>query len=376
MDYLEGTKTNAELRYLIDPYLDWLAEEGVPVHDDFCVNLHELPVGRWPRFGMDGAAVHLKGRGDFISIFLYELAPGAKSAPMQHLFEEVILVLEGHGSAAVETHDGRRHSFEWGPNSIFSVPLNAKYQLFNGSGAERARFASTNTLPVTMNLFHRESFIFGNPRRFPAREGRDPGWYAGEGEYVPAQKGRQMWETNFIPDVTTFELRKWNSRGAGSSNIQFCMADGVIHTHVSEMGVGTYKKAHRHPPDFHVHIVSGHGYSLFWYEGETEMRRYDWAHGSVFAPPDMIFHQHFNTAPEPVRYFATAMGSTRYPFTAEKRALKLGVDVSVKEEGGFQIEYEDQSPEIHRTFLAELAKHGVRCRMGEFMDESALPGGN
>ncbi|MFM2128664.1 MAG: hypothetical protein RL477_210 [Pseudomonadota bacterium] len=372
-DFLEGKKTNAEMRYLVDPYLDWLKGEGVPVHDDFCVDLHKLAVARWPRFGMDGAAVHLKGRGDFISIFLYELPPGGKSAPLQHLFEEVVLVIEGHGSATIESHDGRKHSFEWGPNSIFAVPLNARYQLFNGSGKERARFASTNTLPVTMNLFHREQFIFDNKRRFAAREGRaDPGWFAGEGEYVPAQRGRTMWEANFIPDVTAFELKKWNERGAGSSNIQFCMADGVVHTHVSEMGVGTYKKAHRHTPDFHVHIVAGHGYSLFWYEGEEEMRRFDWGHGSVFAPPDMIFHQHFNTAPVPVRYFATAMGSTRYPFSAEKRAIKLGVDVSVKEEGGFQIEYEDQDPRVHRIFLDELAKHGVDCRMGKFMDESVL----
>ena len=100
-DFLEGKKSNAEMRYLTDPYKDWLAGEGIPVHDDFCVNLHELPVGNWPRYGMNGAAVHLKGRGDFISIFLYELAPGAKSAPIQHLFEEVILVVEGHGSATI-----------------------------------------------------------------------------------------------------------------------------------------------------------------------------------------------------------------------------------------------------------------------------------
>ena len=372
MEFVEGKKTNAELRFLVDPYKDWLEGEGVPVHDDFCVDLHSLEVGPWPRLGLEGAAVHLKGRGDFVSIFLYELAPGAKSAPMQHLYEEVILVVEGHGSAQIETHDGQRHSFEWGPNSLFAIPLNARYQLFNGSGTERARLASTNTLPVTMNLFRREEFIFSNKRRFPQREGRgDPGWFAGEGEFVPAQRGRQMWETNFVPDVLAFELRKWNSRGAGSSNIQFSLADGVIHTHTSEMGVGTYKKAHRHPPDFHVHIISGRGYSLFWYEGEEDFRRYDWAHGSVFAPPDMIFHQHFNAAPVPVRYFATAMGSTRYPFTAEKRALKLGVDVSVKD-GGFQIEYEDQDPRIHRMFLDELAGNGVECRMGEFMDESVL----
>ena len=223
-----------------------------------------------------------------------------------------------------------------------------------------------------MNMFHREKFIFNNSTRFPEREGPgDPGWFAGVGEFTPAQKEREMWETNFVPDINAFELRKWNSRGAGSANIQFCLADGIIHTHCSEMSVGTYKKAHRHAPDFHVFIVSGHGYSLFWYEGDADFTRLDWSHGSVFAPPDQIYHQHYNTSSVPVRYMATAMGSTRYPFTAEKRTIKLGVDVSVKD-GGFQIEYEDQDPRLHRIYLDELAKNDVHCRMGEFMDENVL----
>jgi hypothetical protein len=37
-------------------------------------------------------------------------------------------------------------------------------------------------------------------------------------------------------------------------------------------------------------------------------------------------------------------------------------DKSVKE-GGWQVEYEDEDPEVHRIFEAELAKSGVECRM-------------
>ena len=36
--------------------------------------------------------------------------------------------------------DGRKHSFEWGPKSLFALPLNARYQHFNASG-QRARAA-------------------------------------------------------------------------------------------------------------------------------------------------------------------------------------------------------------------------------------------
>ena len=54
-----------------------------------------------------------------------------------------------------------------------------------------------------------------------------------------------------------------------------------------------------------------------------------------------------------------------------KRKIKLGVDVSYKK-GGAQIEYTDQDPRIHRMYLDALAKNGVACRMGEFVDETML----
>ena len=159
-----------------------------------------------------------------------------------------------------------------------------------------------------------------------------------------------MWETNFIPDLAGFELKTWEQRGAGGSNMMFILADGTMHAHTSQMPVGTYKKAHRHGADFHVFAVTGHGFSLLWYEGEKDFVRIDWKHGWVFAPPDQMFHQHFNTAPDPARYLAVAFGSLRYPFTTDKRHVFLGMDVSVKD-GGCQIEYEHQDPRIHQIYL-------------------------
>lgn len=357
---------------LFEPYLDWCAAEGLPVVEDFCVDLHRVETAPWARTGVNGAFVHLKGRGDFISVFLFDLPSGGQTAPQGHLYEEVFWVVSGHGSTTVEMADGSRRSFEWGPNSLFAIPLNARYQMFNGSGTEPARLASTNNLCLIMNLIHDDDFIFANGWRFPAREGLDPAWYEGGGVLEPVHRGQFMWETNFVPDLAAFELRDWGTRGAGSATIQFCLADGNIHAHCSGMAVGTYKKAHRHGPDFHVSIVSGHGYSLFWNDGDRDFIRFDWKQGSVFAPTDMIWHQHFNTSGSPARYLATAMGSTRYPFTEEKRAIKRGVDVDVKK-GGNQIEYQDQDPRVHRLFLKELVRHGVSCHMGEFMDEATIP---
>jgi oxalate decarboxylase/phosphoglucose isomerase-like protein (cupin superfamily) len=357
---------NAE-RFLLDPHLDFIRSEGVPIVEDFGIDLLAVEVAPWPRLEAAGAYTLLKGRGDFIDAYVLELAPGRATAPQRHLYEEVLYVLEGHGSTSVELPGGTRRSFEWGPKSLFALPLNARYRHFNASGRTAARLAGVTCLPLVLKVFHDLDFVFHNPWDFVQRFGSDR-FFAGEGEFIPVRPGRHMWETNFVPDLASFELRPWETRGAGGSNIMFVLADGTMHAHVSEMPVGTYKKAHRHGADFHIFPVIGHGYSLLWYEGDPDFTRVDWRHGTVYAPPDMMFHQHFNTSPHPARYLAVAFGGLRYPFTEDKRQTFLGMDVSLKA-GGRQIEYADQDPRIHQMYLEEARRHGFEPRMERFIGE-------
>ncbi|TMD57015.1 MAG: cupin domain-containing protein [Chloroflexi bacterium] len=350
-----------EPRFLIDPYKDWVAKEGIPVHEGFGLDLLDLDVAPWPRLEANGAFAHLTGRGDFIDMQIVEIPPGGKTAPQRHLYEEVVYVLAGRGSTSVESPSGERHSFEWHTGSLFAIPLNGSYRHYNGSGTEPARIVAVTDLPLILNVFRDEAFIWDNPRAFPDRFG-DSQRFRGDGTFLPVRPGRHMWETNFVPDLRTFELKEWKARGAGGSNIMFVLADGTMHAHMSEMPVGTYKKGHRHGADFHVFAVTGEGYSLYWWEGETELRRFDWKHGCVFAPADRLFHQHFNVSAEPARYLAIAFGGLRYPTLADKRATFMGMDVSVKE-GGRQIEYEDEDPRIRRIYEDELRKRGIPSRM-------------
>ncbi len=269
----------------------------------------------------------------------------------------------------VERPDGGRHSFEWGPRSMFAPPLNARYRIFNGSGREGARLACANDMRILMNVFHDPAFLFDNPYSFPEREGL-PGYYGGEGEMTSIRPGRNLWETNFVPDLGAFELKAWEARGAGSSNIQFLVSEGSMGAHASEMPVGCYKKGHRHAAGLHVFCIHGSGYTLFWYEGDRDFHRVDWRHGMVYAPPENMFHQHFNTSPQPARYLAIGFGTKRYPIVHARRvgSETVRTDVSVKDGGG-QIEYEDQDPRIHALWLEELRKTGVPSQMGKFFDE-------
>jgi quercetin dioxygenase-like cupin family protein len=350
-------------RFRIDSYGDWIKGEGIPIVEDYGIDLFTVQTKPWARFGVKGAACHLKGCGDFASMFLYEIPPGGSTVPKHHLYEEVTYVLEGNGSTQLEFPDGAKRSFEWGARSLFAIPLNAKHRHFNGSGQNRVLMVSTTNMPMVMNVFHNENFIYNTNVPFTDRMGKDE-YYNGEGDLVMVRPGSHMWETNFVPDLEQLELHAWEDRGANSSNIMFVLADASMHAHISDMPPGTYKKAHRHGPGAHVMCVVGTGFSLLWYEDQKDYLRIDWKHGVVFPPADKQLHQHFNTSGRNARYLATGVGGIRYPLTSaawrsggDGTDKKQAVSLSIKE-GGDQIEYEDQDATIHALWLSEMKKNG------------------
>jgi gentisate 1,2-dioxygenase len=356
--------------YQINTYLEWVKTEGVPIVEAYAVDCLTQPLEPSPRLGGLGAYIHLVGRGDNASCYLAEIPPGGSLNPEKHLHDKLVYVLAGRGATTVEAPNGRKHSFEWGPGSLFGVPINSRHQHHNGSGSQPARLASLSNLPIIMNLFHNVDFIFDNEHAFLDRVGEDR-YFRGEGEFRAVKPGRHQWETNFVPDLTSFALPEWKERGAGgtSRNVQFTLADSTMHAHISEFGVGTYKKAHRHDAGAHIFCVTGHGYSLLWQDGEDPVNtvRVEWKPGTLYAPPDgPTFHQHFNTANVPSRYLALIFGGARYFISSASKKVYEGMDKSVKE-GGIQIEYEDEDPNVLALYESELSKRGVASRMRDII---------
>jgi len=94
---------NGAPKFLVDPYLEWVKTEGIPVHEDFGFDLLTLDVKPWARMDALGAYAHCLGRGDFANMYVCEIPPGKQTAPQQHMFEEVVYVLDGNGSTVVDT---------------------------------------------------------------------------------------------------------------------------------------------------------------------------------------------------------------------------------------------------------------------------------
>ena len=366
---------DASKRFLVDPYQNWADKQGIPIHQDFGFDLLALETGPWGHYDARGCFAHAHGRGDFMANYVVEIPKGGKTKPVKHLYEATFYGLAGRGSTTVWSPRGEKRTFEWGPKSVFSIPLNCQYQMFNGSGQEPARLSCTNDAPISLNLYHNEDFIFNNSYEFPERIGSGR-HFEGEGELLQFTRGDKpqvnVWETNFIDDLTKFKLYGLEARGKDSMNVTFVLADGTMHAHSSEIPVGRYKKAHRHAAGTHVHAVTGEGYSLLWYEGDSEFKQIPWRHGIMYVPPFWMMHQHFNTSDQRARYLACSLGSRRYPFISLRRKSAEGGGSSSIQNGGRQIEYEDQDPRIHRKFLDALKKNGVKSLMGDIIDEDAI----
>ncbi len=346
---------NREATKYKSPYERWKESEGLPtIRGYFIKNLLDVDLTPW-KSGGDGLAtfVNLEGTGGFNDTYICEIAPGKSLKPHRHLFEETIYILKGQGATSVWLDEKRKQTFEWQEGSYFAMPMNSWHEHFNVSGREPVRFVAMTSAPRVLDTFNSWEFVFDNPFVFRDR-------FTGDDNYFQTKDriaNQSRWETNFVPDVrSTFMVGGGETRGKGTKSTVFCLVNNTMRSHSSSWPVGTYKKAHRHGPGIHIVILRGQGYSLMWLEGQP-VERIDWQPGSMFVPPEGWFHQHFNTGNEPVLFLAIGWGSDK-----PKPGGKAYVYKSVKE-GGDQIEYEDEDPNIHRDFEAALAKAGAKCEM-------------
>jgi hypothetical protein len=179
-----------------------------------------------------------------------------------------------------------------------------------------------------------------------------------------------IWETNFIPDISNALLENLEVKGAGLRLSQFEMSGNALVGHLGEWPVGKYHKAHYHGPGAIIVGLQSVGYVLLWHKQwglhpytdghEDKVIEIKWGEGSIYCPPGDWFHQHFNAGQEPARHLAIRYGSRLFPLGFKVSHQKTDDDVfrGVKE-GGWMIPYEDEDPEIRRRYQSALRANGV-----------------
>jgi oxalate decarboxylase/phosphoglucose isomerase-like protein (cupin superfamily) len=337
------------------PYARWVRDEGLDIISAHYVpDLHSVELKPWERRGGAGVFINHEASRTSNDCYVCEIPAAGKLAPQRQLCEEMILILDGQGSTTVWNDAGDRVSFEWGKGSLFAIPLNTWHQHFNGSGTAVARFVSSTNLPPVINLYDEADFVFNTPHDFRSRFAGEPDYFASKDE----QDGLML-KTNFVANAVDLPLVTAKERGAGGGHIRFAMAKGSMNSHISQFPTATYKKGHRHGPGAHVIILSGQGFSLMWPEGE-EPRRYEWQPGTLIVPPNMWFHQHFNTGAEPARYLAF-----KHEVVSVRNAQGVPKAWISQRVGGDQIDYADESPIVRETFAKALAENGLEPAMEE-----------
>lgn len=222
---------------VINTFENWLKQEGLPVITDYGVfDLMAVHLEPWKRKGGFGAYLNLAGAEGQIGGYLCEIPPGKSLLPQKHLYEELIYVLSGYGATSVWIEGSAKQSFEWQEGSLFSIPLNAWHQHFNGQSDKPTRYIGLTRAPVIMNMFHDLGFVFNNDYIFKTRYNGATDYFGNKGNELHFESNLipKIWETNFVPDCRNFQLADDPIRGGSARNVRFEMTNGLMSAHIAE----------------------------------------------------------------------------------------------------------------------------------------------
>ncbi len=295
-------KTMWRVRPHNTPYDQWFEKnkKRMPTFEGLVIqDARTVPLQPWEDMGVDG--LYLKMADYQITDgWILELPPKGKTKKQRHLFEAGIYFFGGPGHIEIQQEGKSVHWIEFKYRTLFSIPLNVQYQIFNDSD-DPVRIVAVTSFPFVINAMNSEEFVFNNSFAF-----RDRYDAAEDYDSFSEHPEENKTITNLVPDAVEFALDAYDHRGKGTSNMHWSMSgNSMIDMHVSEMPAGVYKKAHRHSSDAYILLVDGVGYSLTWPEGRYEDRvRVDWQEGTIFVPPIYWYHQHLNPGTESARYMA------------------------------------------------------------------------
>ena len=383
----EGQRTGfGKFKKLPLPYDKFMESEGIPIFRDIGVrDIRDLPLQPWKRVGGKGTYIQLYGTEGKWGCYAVEVPPAGELNPEKHMFEKIYLVVEGRGSTEVwlEGDEGRKHVFEWGPGSIFSIPLNAWHRIVNAANSPALLQAGT-TGPVVINALQNVDAVFNNPYLFKERFSTAEDFYK-ENNEVEADpvRGLAMRRTNFVADAVNCHLPLDNRRSPGWRRIEPHMTNNSFYYWIGQHAGGHYSKAHAHTSAAILFCLKGKGYTYTWPEhigvnpwrdGKEDMvRRMDYVPGGMItAAPGGArwFHQHFSASSEPLRL--TAWFGPHNPgrdpgYPGQPHFDYTGMDIP---EGGTSIPYWMEDPHIRREYEEILKKDGAKSEMDPALYET------
>jgi quercetin dioxygenase-like cupin family protein len=370
------------------PYDKFMESEGIPCYRNIGVRrVQDLPLAPWKRQGGRGSYIQLFGTEGLWGMYVVEVPSRGALNVERHMYEKVILVVEGRGSTEVwQEGQSKKQTFEWQRGSFFTIPLNASHRLVNATNSPALLLCGT-TAPNVMNLYDNPSFIFNCPYNFTDRYSGADDYFKPNDDIKPDPiRGLAMRRTNFVPDLISCELPLDNRRSPGYRRVEPHMGGNRFYAWIGEHQTGRYSKAHKHESAAVLVCLKGKGYTYTWpavlgtqpWEGgfsdKVMMQEYE-PIGLVSAAPmsGEWFHQHFGISKEALRVSAwhgpNNQRSRRAGRPGEQIADYGAIDLN---KGGSAIPYYQEDPALREQFKERLAKEGVQSRMNpEFYTDAA-----
>ena len=309
-------------RYGIDPYLDWVKGEGIPVVEDYGIDLFDVETETV-------AALRRQRR---------RRAPQGPRRLRQHvrvrhrarrLDHAAAPPLRGGGLRArrprLDPGRVRRRHASAASNGARTACSRSRSTPSTGTSTaaarERALLVSTTNLPLMMNMFHNERVRLRQPisssPSAPARRSTSPA----RATSSPVRPGNHMWETNFVPDLDGDRAeglgrprRRRHQHHVRARRRHHARAHlGDAGRHLQE-GPSPRRRLPRHVRDRRTAIRCC---------GTTARRISAASTGSTAScsrRPTSSSTSTSTPSPQPARYLATGVGGLRYPFTASEAA--------------------------------------------------------
>jgi quercetin dioxygenase-like cupin family protein len=361
------------------PYDNFMEAEGIPIYRDIGVRtVLDLPLKAWKRLGGRGSYIQLYGTEGLWGMYVVEVPAGGALNIERHVYEKIVLVIEGRGSTDV-WQDGqfKKQTFEWQKGSLFSIPLNAHHQFVNATNAPALLLCGTSA-PNMFNLVDNPEFIFNCPFNFSDRYAGTSDYFTPNDDIAPDPvRGLAMKRTNFIPDVIQCDLPLDNRRSPGYRRIEPHMAGNRFYLWVGQHETGRYSKAHKHASAAILVCLKGKGYTYTWPESlgmrpwengmADRVKRQDYEFGGMVSAAPMTgdwFHQHFGISKNPLRlsaWFGPNNSTSRKPGLPGEAITDRGA-IDIKKGGG-AIPYHEEDPYLRREFEATLTREGAQSRM-------------
>ena len=361
------------------PYDTFMEAEGVPIYRDIGVRqVQNLPMAPWKRLGGRGSYIQLFGTEGLWGMYIVEVPAGGALNIERHVYEKMVLVIEGRGSTEV-WQEGQVHpqTFEWQKGSMYSIPLNAFHRFVNATNSPALLLCGTSA-PNMFNLLDNTHFIFNCPYNFNDRYNGTSDYFQAKEDVLPDPvRGLAMRRTNFLPDVISCELPLDNRRSPGYRRVEPHMAGNRFYQWIGQHETGRYSKAHKHASAAVLICLKGKGYTYTWPEalgsrpweaGKAEfVKRQDYEFGGMVTAAPMTgdwFHQHFGVSKDPLRltaWFGPNNSRARKPGVPGEAIMDRGA-IDIKK-GGDAIPYCEEDPYLLKEFKEALAREGAESRM-------------